>query len=295
MFNLTDINVIKSIMSRHGFNFSKGLGQNFLINPSVCPRIAQMGNAKEGYGIIEIGTGFGVLTQELAQRADKVVAVEIDKRLIPVLDETLAEFDNVKIINDDVMNVDLNKLINDEFSGMKVAVCANLPYYITSPIIMYLLESGISIESLTVMVQKEAGERLCAEVGTRQAGAITVAVNYYGNAQMLFDVGRDSFMPSPNVDSCVIKIDTDKKYRLSESDEEFFFKTVKAAFSQRRKTLANTISSCMNIPKDNVYNILDKMGLDKSVRAEKLDMKSFVEFSIMLNQHKSGITTENAL
>lgn len=295
MFNLTDINVIKSIMARHGFNFSKGLGQNFLINPSVCPRIADMGNAKQGYGIIEIGTGFGVLTQELAQRADKVVAIEIDKRLIPVLDETLAEFDNVKIINDDVMNVDLNKLINDEFSGMKVAVCANLPYYITSPVIMYLLESGISIESLTVMVQKEAGERLCAEVGTRQAGAITVAVNYYGNAGMLFNVGRGSFMPSPNVDSCVIKIDTDKKYMLEKSDEEFFFKTVKAAFSQRRKTLANTISSCMNIPKDDIYIILEKMGLDKSIRAEKLDMKSFIEFSLMLSQSKSDITTENTL
>jgi 16S rRNA (adenine1518-N6/adenine1519-N6)-dimethyltransferase len=279
MNNLTDISVIKSIMSRHGFNFSKGLGQNFLVNPSVCPKIAEMGNAQKGYGIIEIGTGFGVLTVELAKRADKVVAIEIDKRLMPVLDETLTEFNNIKIINEDIMKVDLNKIIEDEFKGMKVAVCANLPYYITSPVIMYLMESNIPIESVTVMVQKEAGERLCAEVGTRQAGAITVAVNYYGKAERLFNVMRGSFMPAPNVDSCVIRIDIDKKYKLDKDDEEFFFKTVKASFSQRRKTLANTVSSSMNISKENIYEILDEMGLDKSIRAEKLDMESFIKFS----------------
>lgn len=284
MYNLTDIGVIKGIMSRHGFNFSKGLGQNFLINPSVCPKIAELGNAQKGYGIIEVGTGFGVLTAELAKRADKVVAIEIDKRLMPVLDETLAEFDNVKVINEDIMKVDLNKLIEDEFKGMKVAVCANLPYYITSPVIMYLLESNIPVESITVMVQKEAGERLCAEVGTRQAGAITVAVNYYGRAEKLFNVMRGSFMPAPNVDSCVIRIDTDKKYKLDKADEEFFFKTVKASFSQRRKTLANTISSSMNVSKEIIYEILDEMELDKSIRAEKLDMEDFIKFSELLKK-----------
>ncbi len=282
MQNLTNINVIKDIMSRHGFSFSKGLGQNFLINPSVCPKIAEMGNAKEGFGVIEIGTGFGVLTAELAKRADKVVAIEIDKRLIPVLDETLAEFDNVEIINEDVMKVDINKLIEEKFSGMKVAVCANLPYYITSPVIMYLLESNASVESITVMVQKEAGQRLCAEVGTRETGAITVAVNYYGNAQMLFNVSRGSFMPSPNVDSCVIKIETNEKYRLEADEEKFFFKTVKGAFAQRRKTLANTISSSMGIPKEKIYNILEEMGLNKSLRAEQLDMENFIKFSNLL-------------
>ncbi|MGN0605230.1 MAG: 16S rRNA (adenine(1518)-N(6)/adenine(1519)-N(6))-dimethyltransferase RsmA [Oscillospiraceae bacterium] len=286
MDNLTNINVIKDVMSRHGFSFSKGLGQNFLINPSVCPRIAEMGNVKEGFGIIEIGTGVGVLTAELAKRADKVVAVEIDKRLMPVLDETLAEFDNIKIINDDIMKVDIKKLISDEFKGMKVAVCANLPYYITSPVIMYLLESNADIESLTVMVQKEAGQRLCAEVGTRQTGAITVAVNYYGTANLLFNVSRGSFMPAPNVDSCVIRIDINKRYSLDKENEKFFFKTVKGAFAQRRKTLANTISSSMGISKDTVYNVLEDMGLNRSVRAEELNMDNFIELSdkLFVNQ-----------
>ena len=171
MNNLTDLNVLRDILQRHGFNFSKGLGQNFLINPSVCPKIAEMGNAREGYGIIEIGTGVGTLTAELARRADKVVAVEIDKRLLPILDETLHDFDNIKIINKDILEVDIGKLIEEEFQGMRVAVCANLPYYITSPVIMYLLESRVDIDSITVMVQKEAAQRLCAEVGTRISGA----------------------------------------------------------------------------------------------------------------------------
>ena len=279
MDNLTNINVIKSVMSRHGFNFSKALGQNFIVNPSVCPKIAEMGNAKKGFGIIEIGTGVGVLTAELAKRADKVVAVEIDKRLLPVLDETLAEFDNIKIINEDILKVDINRLIADEFEGMEVAVCANLPYYITSPVIMYLLESNTRIKSVTVMVQKEAGQRLCAAVGTRECGAVTLAVSYYGDANMLFNVSRGSFMPSPNVDSCVIRIDVRKKYNLDRESEEFFFRTVKAAFAQRRKTLANSVSSSMGIKKDTVYDILSDMGLDRSARAEQLSMDSFIGFS----------------
>ena len=162
MENLSNIGVIKDLMNRYGFSFSKGLGQNFLVNPSVCPKIAELGNANERFGIIEIGTGFGVLTCELAKRAKKVVAIEIDSRLIPVLEETLSDFDNVKIINDDVLKVDLYKLIDEEFNGLDVAVCANLPYYLTSPIIMMLLEKRLPIKSITVMVQKEAGERLCA-------------------------------------------------------------------------------------------------------------------------------------
>lgn len=279
MDNLTNINVIKSVMSRHGFNFSKALGQNFIVNPSVCPKIAEMGNAKKGFGIIEIGTGVGVLTAELAKRADKVVAVEIDKRLLPVLDETLAEFDNIKIINEDILKVDINRLIADEFNDMEVAVCANLPYYITSPVIMYLLESNTRIKSVTVMVQKEAGQRLCAAAGTRECGAVTLAVSYYGEASMLFNVSRGSFMPSPNVDSCVIRIDVRKKYNLDKESEEFFFRTVKAAFAQRRKTLANSVSSSMGIKKDTVYDVLSGMGLDRSARAEQLSMDSFIRFS----------------
>lgn len=277
--NLTNISTVKDILNRHGFSFSKGLGQNFLINPSVCPKIAKMGNANQDFGIIEIGTGFGTLTAELARRAKKVVAIEIDSRLIPVLDETLAEFDNIKIINQDFMETDLNKIISEEFSGMKVAVCANLPYYITSPVIMKLLESRVPIESITVMVQKEAGQRLCAEVGTRESGAITVAVNYYGTAKMLFNVSRGSFMPAPNVDSCVIRIDVNKNYLLEKNAEDFFFKIVKCGFAQRRKTIAKSISSQMNIEKSEIQNILKNMSLSETARTEQLNMNQLIQLS----------------
>ncbi|MDY4414587.1 MAG: 16S rRNA (adenine(1518)-N(6)/adenine(1519)-N(6))-dimethyltransferase RsmA [Ruminococcus sp.] len=277
--NLTNISTVKDLLNRHGFSFSKGLGQNFLINPSVCPKIAEMGNANQDFGIIEIGTGFGTLTAELARRAKKVVAIEIDSRLIPVLDETLAEFDNIKIINQDFMETDLNKIISEEFFGMKVAVCANLPYYITSPVIMKLLESRVPIESITVMVQKEAGQRLCAEVGTRESGAITVAVNYYGTAKMLFNVSRGSFMPAPNVDSCVIRIDVNKNYLLEKNAEDFFFKIVKCGFAQRRKTIAKSISSQMNISKPEIQNILKSMSLSETARTEQLNMNQLIQLS----------------
>lgn len=190
MENLSNISVIRDVLTRHGFSFSKGLGQNFLINPTVCPRMAESGNAQPGWGMIEIGAGVGVLTAELARRADKVVCIEIDSRLLPILDETLAEFDNIKIVNEDVLKVDLHKLIREEFAGMPVAVCANLPYYITSPIIMSLLEARLPIVSLTVMVQKEAAQRLCAAPGSREVGAVSIAVQYYSQPQVLFQVSR---------------------------------------------------------------------------------------------------------
>ena len=270
---LTNIGTVKEILGRHGFNFSKGLGQNFLINPDVCPRIAEMGNAREGYGILEIGTGIGVLTKELALRADKVSAVEIDTRLMPVLDETLKEFNNIKIYNEDVMKADLQQIIADDFPGLNVAVCANLPYYITSPVIMLLLESRLPIDSITVMVQKEAAQRLCAKVGSRESGAITVGVNYYGSVKQLFGVSRGSFMPSPNVDSAVIRIDIDKEHRLTEEEEKFFFRMVKAGFSQRRKTLANSLHSMLGIAKNDVYSALSGLGISESVRVEALTME----------------------
>ena len=271
--NLTNINTVKDILGRHGFNFSKGLGQNFLINPDVCPKIAEMGNAREGYGILEIGTGIGVLTKELALRADRVSAVEIDARLMPVLNETLSEFNNIKIYNEDVMKADLQRIIADDFAGLNVAVCANLPYYITSPVIMLLLESHLPIDSITVMVQKEAAQRLCAKVGSRESGAITVGVNYYGTVKQLFGVSRGSFMPSPNVDSAVIRIDIERKQRLSEDEEKFFFRMVKAGFSQRRKTLANSLHSMLGIAKNDVYSALSGLGISESVRVEALTME----------------------
>ncbi len=279
---LTNIGTVREILSRHGFSFSKGLGQNFLVNPTVCPQIAEEGNAQTGWGILEIGTGIGVLTKELALRADKVSAVEIDTRLLPVLEETLADFDNIKIYNEDVMKADLRGIIERDFAGLHAAVCANLPYYITSPVIMLLLESHLPIESITVMVQKEAAQRLCAKVGSRESGAITVGVNYYGTVQKLFDVSRGSFMPSPNVDSAVIRIDIDKEPRLSGEEEEFFFKVVKAGFSQRRKTIANSLSSMLGADKEHVYTVLRELGLSETSRIEALDMEQLTAFSVGL-------------
>ncbi len=272
MENLSDISVIRRVMEKHGFNFSKALGQNFLINPTVCPRMAEMCGADENTGVIEVGAGVGVLTAELAKRAKKVVCIELDTRLLPVLDETLSDFDNIEIINGDIMKTDLKALIEEKFQGMKVVVCANLPYYITSPVITLLLESKLPIEAVTVMIQKEAADRLCTPVGSRDSGAITVCTNYYSVPETLFHVSRGSFMPAPNVDSTVIRLNIRKEPAVKVSDEKKFFKMVKAAFAQRRKTAVNSIASGMSIPKDKVAEAITAAGLDVNVRAEKLSM-----------------------
>lgn len=276
---LSNIGTIKDISGRHGFTFSKSLGQNFLINPSVCPKMAEQSGAKKGVGVIEVGPGIGVLTCQLAERADRVVAIELDKRLLPVLDETLAEYDNIKIINDDILKIDLKKLIETEFSGMDVVVCANLPYYITSPVIMKLLEDRLPINALTVMVQKEAAQRICAEVGSRQSGAVTVAVNYYAKPQILFGVSAGSFMPAPKVDSAVIRLDILKEPCVQVEDEELFFKVVKAAFSQRRKTLPNSLSAGLQISKLTVTNALNRANVPVNYRAEQLTMEQLAKIS----------------
>lgn len=276
---LSNIGTIKDILGRHGFTFSKSLGQNFLINPSVCPKMAEQSGAKKGVGVIEVGPGIGVLTCQLAERADRVVAIELDKRLLPVLDETLAEYDNIKIINDDILKIDLKKLIETELSGMEVVVCANLPYYITSPVIMKLLEDRLPINALTVMVQKEAAQRICAEVGSRQSGAVTVAVNYYAKPQILFGVSAGSFMPAPKVDSAVIRLDILKEPCVQLEDEELFFKVVKAAFSQRRKTLPNSLSAGLQISKLAVTNALNRANVPVNYRAEQLTMEQLAKIS----------------
>ncbi len=288
MEQLTDINYIKRLLSKHGFSFSKALGQNFLIEPSVCPKMAELCGAGENEGVIEIGPGIGVLTVELAKRAKKTVSIELDTRLIPVLGETLTDFRNAHVINADVLKTDLHKLIEDEFAGMNVYVCANLPYYITSPVIMYLLESRLPIESITVMVQKEAAERLCAEVGSRDAGAITVAVNYYAKAERLFGVGRECFMPSPNVDSEVIRLTVRKTPPVKLTNEEFFFAVIKTAFSQRRKTAANGLSSGLGLPKDTINTALEKSGLATNVRAEALTTEQLATLANNLWEIKNG-------
>lgn len=279
MSKLTDISYVKSVLSEHGFTFSKALGQNFLINPSVCPKMAEECGCSNSVGVIEVGPGAGVLTNELAKVSHKVVAVELDKRLLPVLAETLAEHDNVKIINGDVMKLDLKKLIQDEFGSGEVVVCANLPYYITSPVIMRLLEEKLPINSLTVMVQKEAADRICAAPGTRQSGAISAAVHYYSEPEMLFKVSKGSFMPAPKVDSAVIKLNILKEPPVDISDEKLFFRIVKASFLQRRKTLANSLSAGLNLPKSKVTEILAAASVPANARAEEMTMEDFARIT----------------
>lgn len=279
MENLSNISVIKDICQRFGFSFSKSLGQNFIINPSVCPRIAEMGGADAETGVIEIGTGFGVLTHELAKRAKKVVAIELDTRLLPVLEYTLSEHKNVKVINEDVLKVDLASLIREEFAGMDVVVCANLPYYITSPIIMALLEQRLPIKAVTVMVQKEAAARLCAAMPSRDCGAVTAAVRYYSDPRVLFPVSRGSFMPAPNVDSCVIRLDVKKELPLSGEQERRLFTVIKGAFSQRRKTLQNTLGSSLGLPKPAVADTLLQIGQKPTARAEELSLEDFIRLT----------------
>lgn len=283
MKRLSDIGTIKEILTKHGFTFSKALGQNFLVNPSVCPRMAELSGAGEGVGVLEIGPGIGVLTNELCQLADKVVAVELDKRLLPVLDETLAEYDNVKIVNADVLELDLNALIAGEFPGLEVVVCANLPYYITSPVIMKLLEDKLPVSAVTVMVQKEAAQRICAEVGTRDCGAVTVAVNYYAKPQLLFGVSAGSFMPAPKVDSAVIRLDIYENPPV-QCDDKTFFRVVKAAFSQRRKVISNSLSAGLGMEKTAVAALLEKAGVPANARAEKLSLDDFAAIANCLSE-----------
>ncbi len=284
MNNLSDIGTIKDILSRHGFHFSKALGQNFLVNPSVCPRMADECGVDGESGVIEIGAGIGVLTVELAKRAKKVVCIELDTRLLPILDETLKDYDNIEIVNDDVLKVDLHKLIAEKFAGMKVYVCANLPYYITSPVIMKLLEERLPIEAITVMVQKESAARLCAEVGSRQSGAVTVAVDYYSQAQKLFDVSAGSFMPPPKVNSSVIRLDVRKEAPIEVADEKLFFRIVHAAFGQRRKTALNSVSSGSGIEKATVAAALEDCGFDPNIRAESMTMQELAMLTEAINQ-----------
>lgn len=272
---LTNIGVIKELFERHGFSFTKSLGQNFLVNPSVCPRIAEMGGARSGVCALEIGTGVGVLTKELAERCSKVVAVEIDTSLKPILEETLADYDNVEIIFADVMETDLAALLAEKAAGMEVVVCANLPYYITSPVIMRVLESRLPVSAMTVMVQKEAADRICARPGTRDCGAISCAVSYYSKPELLFKVGRGSFMPSPNVDSAVIRLDIKPHSGRSEQWERLMFRIIRSAFSQRRKQIANPLSGELGIPKQELSAMMEACGIKPTARAEELTLEQF--------------------
>ncbi len=282
---LTNLKVINEVLSKNGFSFKKSLGQNFLINPSVCPKMAENALGDADYAL-EIGPGIGVLTAELAKRSKKTLAIELDERLKPVLSETLAEYENVEVIFGDAMELDLNKIISEHFpEDAKIAVCANLPYYITSPLIMRILESRLPITSLTVMVQKEVAQRMCAGVGNRQAGAVTVSVNYYCEPKYLFSVSKGSFTPAPNVDSAVMSLKIRKEPPVKVLDEKFFFKLIKAAFAQRRKTLLNSVSSGLSIPKERIKEAISACGLKDDTRAEMLSIEQVAELANCLLEH----------
>ncbi|HIZ84846.1 MAG TPA: 16S rRNA (adenine(1518)-N(6)/adenine(1519)-N(6))-dimethyltransferase RsmA [Firmicutes bacterium] len=290
MQNLANSGTIRRLLEEAGFSFKKSLGQNFLINPSVCPRMAEAAcsalPAGQPRGVLEIGPGIGVLTVELARRADRVVAVELDQRLRPVLDKTLADFPNASVVFADVMKLDAAALIEERFAGMEVSVCANLPYYITSPILMMLLESRLPIRSITVMVQKEAAVRLCARPGTREAGAVTAAVSYYAQPEILFPVSAGSFLPAPKVDSAVIQLHIRKTPPVQVEDEAAFFALIRAAFAQRRKTLVNSVSAALPADKASLLQAMEAAGLPPDIRAERLSLEDFARLAGCMQKNK---------
>ena len=275
---LTDAGTLRRLLEQYGFRFSKKLGQNFLINPTVCPRMAEACGASPDTGVLEIGPGVGVLTRELAARAGKVAAIELDDRLLPVLAQTLADHPNATVIHGDCMKLDLAQILREQFGDRPVAVCANLPYYITSPIVMHLLESRLPVTNITVMVQREAAERLCAEPGTRAAGAVTLAVRYYADAEILFPVSRNSFMPAPQVDSAVIRLTVRQTPPCAVTDEGRLFRLVRAGFGQRRKTLLNSLTGA-GYTKEQIAAALAEAGIPADARAENLTLEQFAAVS----------------
>lgn len=274
---LTDIRVIKDIVRDFGFSFSKGLGQNFLLDKNVLEDIVDAADVSEG--VIEVGPGFGVLTRELAKNSKKVISIELDSRLFQVLDYTLEEFDNVKIIEGDVLKINLKDVINEEFSGEKISVAANLPYYITTPIITMLLEGKYPIKRIVVMVQKEVALRLAADAGSKDYGAISVLTRYYTNPRIVTVVPADSFYPAPKVDSAVVCLEVLDKPNVDVKDEKMFFKVVKGAFSQRRKTLLNCLSSSFGLDKETTAEKIRNCGIEPGIRGEKLSIEEFAKLS----------------
>ena len=272
---LTSIKTIKEIKTMFGFDFSKGLGQNFLTDKLVLEKIADAAGTTEG--VLEIGPGFGVLTKELSSHFEKVVSIEIDKSLLPVLEFTLNECKNVKIINEDFMKLNLNELIKKEFNSKKISVAANLPYYITTPIITTLLEGGYDIDNIVVMVQKEVAQRFCAKPGTKDYGAISVLCNYYTNPYVVCTVPANSFYPAPKVDSAVVCMNVCDEPRVKVKDEKLFFKVVKASFAQRRKTLLNCLSNGFSKDKGLIEQILRSVGIDPGIRGERLGIEEFAK------------------
>ncbi|MBQ7907295.1 MAG: ribosomal RNA small subunit methyltransferase A [Clostridia bacterium] len=296
--NLCDIRVVKGLMSQHGTGTKKGFGQNFLINKAIPEGICEESythhkgvNPEGKSGVLEIGPGIGCLTYELCQAYDRVVAVEIDKSLIPILDKTLSEFDNVKVINEDFLKLNLKELLEKELGECTVSVCANLPYYITTPIIMALLEGARDeggkslITSITVMVQKEVALRLCANEKKGDYGAISASVAYYGRAVKLFDVAPDNFLPPPKVTSSVVRIELYDKPIYNVNNEKMLFKVIAGAFSQRRKTLLNSLSSYFSsISKERISEIISQLGFAPDIRGEKLSIEDFCRLADIIEK-----------
>lgn len=278
--NLCDIQTIRAVLGRHGFHFSRSLGQNFLTDASVPRRIAEMGGAAEAKNVVEVGPGMGCLTAELCRRAEKVVAVELDRALLPVLDETLAEFDNFEVVQGDVLALDLAALCRDKFGDGRAVACANLPYYITTPAITALLESG-AFEQVTVMVQKEVAQRICAAPGTAAYSAFTIYVQYHAAAEILFDVPADCFVPRPKVDSAVLRLRPLKEPAVKTQDEKLFFALVRAAFNMRRKTLVNALGPVLgsSMGKEEITELVLSVGLDARVRGERLSLQDFARLA----------------
>jgi len=283
--------VMKDILDKYGFKFSKKLGQNFLIDGNIINKIANTAELDENSGVIEIGPGFGTLTQELCKKAKKVVAIELDKSLEKVHKETL-NYDNVKIIYDDFMKVDVVKLIEEEFKDMDVKIVANIPYYITTPIIMKILEERYKISKIVVMVQKEVAQRLNSKPGSKEYGAITLAVQYRADTNIALMVPNTVFMPRPKVDSAVIEFNILSKPRIEVIDEKMLFALVKASFGQRRKTILNGISNNMKLSKDFVKEILEKSEIDPGIRGETLSLQKFGRISDEMSK-SLNMTFEN--
>lgn len=278
--DLCNLSVIRELMSEAGISFRKEFGQNFLINRMIPEDIADNCADSSEMMILEIGPGIGCLTQELALRYRRVVAVEIDNGLIPILGRTMAEYDNVTVINDDIMKVDLAALIEEYSCGLPVAVCANLPYYITTPILMRLLESGVKFTSITVMIQNEVAQRLVAKPGSADYGAITAVLGYYGEAKRLFKVSAGCFTPMPKVDSAVVRIDLYREPRFTPKSEALMRDVIRAAFEMRRKTLLNAVSAKLGgYTKDEILSAIRAIGHRDDVRGERLSTEDFVRLS----------------
>ena len=273
---LCDIHVIKEVLSRHGFHFSKSLGQNFLTAQWVPERIAAECGVDKNSCALEVGPGMGCLTNELSKQAEKVVAIELDRALFPVLEETLADCPNVEVVHGDVLKTDLSAICKEKFGDKKVYACANLPYYITTPAISALLDSKM-FSGITVMVQKEVAKRICAKAGSSDYSAFSIYVQYYANAKILFDVPAGCFVPQPKVDSAVIRLNPLNTPSVSVKNEKLFFAIVRAAFNQRRKTLVNAISPAFGgkLEKADILSLMKTCNLDERIRGEKLKLEEY--------------------